>query len=412
MRTKTFYTSAVAFLLCCITIMLSSCKSTQTDNMSNGTNSETYSNSDKVNTVPITFLEGKSLELIKKSDIPAGKTKGSLGVMSAFDGRYLLVEHIDDMLRYYEHDPTNNNGLNYIGEMKSGFISSGDYIMTNNNEYWYSQAENESDELLLYKVDIEEKSVKVVSRDKITPPFQYYHKIDENNLVVFGPNELQDSNGEAYYSYNIDIYDISNNKKRNIIQIADPNKMKGIPAIYYANGLIYTLHTESHPGDTSHLSSAPYVIPGIYSSHFIRAYDTDGNLKLEFSLPDMTEFESINNYFTEIFIIDNIAFLSTLSRVIVAFEMLPDGTVSQLDLPLGRGILIFAQKGGLADKAYLLNKVGGYLIVFDRKDRSFIKHHINMDLEKYYAPFLGENGDLLFGLQEEEKEPIEIFEFQ
>ena len=76
-----------------------------------------------------------------------------------------------------------------------------------------------------------------MSQDKVTPPFQYYHKIDENNLLFFGPNENQDKKGDVYYSYNIDIYDISKNQKRNIIQIVDPSKMKGMPSIYYANGL-------------------------------------------------------------------------------------------------------------------------------------------------------------------------------
>ncbi len=408
MRMKTFYTSAVVFLLCCITILLSSCES-KTGNRSSGTNSEPHNNN-KVNTIPITFLEGKSLKLIKKSEIPAGNTKGSLGVMSAFDGRYLLLENIGNFNRFYTYTPADNNDLVYIGEMKTGFISSGDFVITNNNEYWYSQAENESGALLLYKVDIKKKSVDVMSQDKVTPPFQYYHKIDENNLLFFGPNENQDKKGDVYYSYNIDIYDISKNQKRNIIQIVDPSKMKGMPSIYYANGLIYTLQTESHPGDTSHLLSAPYVIPGIYSSHFIRLYDTDGNLKSEFPLPDMTEFESINNVFSELFVIDNIAFLSTLNRVVVAYEMLSDGTVRQLDLPLETSTLFYAQKGGLADKAYLYSKVNGYLIVYNRNDRSFTKHQISLDLEKYYDPFIGENGELLFGLQE--KELIEIYEFQ
>jgi hypothetical protein len=72
--------------------------------------------------------------------------------------------------------------------------------------------------------------------------------------------------------------------------------------------------------------------------------------------------------------------------------------------------LFYAQKGGLADKAYLYSKVNGYLIVYNRNDRSFTKHQISLDLEKYYDPFIGENGELLFGLQE--KELIEIYEFQ
>lgn len=398
----------VSILLCGMIFLASACAPRTT--VTRGDFNEGDAN-DPEETLSITFRDGGELALVSKMDIPIEGMGDSVGIWTTFDDRYFLTGREGNTEQVYEYRLTDDTTPTYIAGIEMGYLGSGDYIVTNDNEIWYSWGVAEEENLLLYKVDVQGKSAEVVRRGTANPPLQYYHKIDETQLLFFGPNMLVSDDGEEYYSYYIDVYDIAQNERKTIVQIGEPNVSRSMPCIDYADGLIYTLQTEMHSGDTSQMSG-PYVIPGRISTSYVRVYDTEGNLKKEILLPDMTAFESQNNYFANMYVFDNIVFLSTLNRVIVAFEMLEDGTVQQLDLPLTLSTLFYTLKGRAADNAYLYNRNADRLIVYDRHTRCFTGYTILLNKELHYDVFLNDKGTLQLGLECPEENLYKIYEFE
>lgn len=68
-------------------------------------------------------------------------------------------------------------------------------------------------------------------------------------------------------------------------------------------------------------------------------------------------------------------------------------------------------KGDEAKRAYIYNPYQKFLLIYDRQERCFTKHAIDIDLEKFYQPFIDHHGELLLGRQPKPQQPYTIYEF-
>lgn len=348
--------------------------------------------------------DGQSqLRLKETSRFSAGEVTGEMWAVTQLrDGRYVLAESLEGAgIRYFISE---GKSYSAVGDIQLGHAQSGDMVVTEDSELWMSTQDGEF--LALHKLDLDACNMETVRRDATDLSFQYYQRLDDTHLILFGPNIHAGEGDTSYHSYYVDIYDTVANTRKNIYFLKSEDGLQAVPAIYYANGLIYVLHDTSTSKGTDNRCGA-----------FILCLDAEGNVKKELRFPDMTMQFTMYNAFRQFCVLDDTVLLQTWDSYVLAYRETADGTLEELDLPTqknGREAL-YAAKGGDAQKVYIVGARSSEVIVYDRSARSFTACKTGLedsvDGGFNYKPFVDQEGNLHFYYQSEAKKPLIIYDF-